>query len=100
MVVDALYMPMETEIPGENTQEAGTGLFSEGRGSFGVDSAYKSLNACLRKSGGPKWADLRVSFLPEQMAILRLLWGLGRCYVELRFWTVLGTNLILMLVFQ
>ena len=33
-------------------------------------------------------------------SILRLLWGLGRCYVELRFWTVLGTNLILMLVFQ
>ena len=25
MVVDALYMPMETEIPGEKTQEAGTG---------------------------------------------------------------------------
>ena len=26
MVVDALYMPMETEIRGEKTQEAGTGV--------------------------------------------------------------------------
>ena len=31
-----------------------------------------------------------MSFLPEQMAILRLLWGLGRCYVELHFLDCLG----------
>lgn len=41
-----------------------------------------------------KWLFLEAWLAPS---ILRLLWGLSRCYVELHFGTVLGANLTLVL---